>query len=71
MKEKIESYKKMKFTLVDGLEYRIKESYELSASLVQLLMNYGLPNEDHQTAKFEKLLPPQYTFEVLIEALTN
>ena len=49
----------------------MKDSYELSASLIQLLMNYGLPNEDHSTSKFEKLLPPQYTFEVLIEALTN
>jgi len=52
-------------------KYSINNSYDLFATLLQLYLNYGLPHDGHSTEKFERDLPPQQTFETLIDTLNN
>lgn len=57
------------FATVKGLDYTISDSYELTATLLELYTNDGLAHATHSPAKFEQMLPPQHTFATLIEML--
>lgn len=57
---------------VKGLDYSIYKAYEMAAIIVMLGMNIALANSpEFSSGKFEKALPPQYTFEILTDIISS
>jgi hypothetical protein len=71
VKQKMEVFKSKGFVEVEGLQYSIYKAYEFTSTVVLLSMNIALITSTFKSEQFEKDLPPQYTFEILIETLSN
>jgi hypothetical protein len=71
VKQKMEVFKSKGFVEVEGLEYSIYKAYEFTSTVVLLSMNIALVIPTFKSEQFEKDLPPQYIFEILIETLSN
>ena len=71
VKQKMEAFKLKGFVEVEGLQYSIHKAYEFTATVVLLSTNPALVTPTFKSEQFEKDLPPQYTFEILIETLSN
>lgn len=67
----MEAFKAKGFVEVEGLQYNIHKAYEFTATVVLLSTNPALATPTFKSEQFEKDLPPQYTFEILIETLSN
>lgn len=71
VRQRIAAFKAKSFAEVEGLRYSVYKAYELAAMIVLLSMNIALSSPGFRSEQFEKDLPPQYTFEILVETLAN
>jgi len=69
--QKTKDFKQMNFVEIEGLSYNMYKAFEQVSLVVMLSMNIALSYPDFKAAAFEKALPPQHTFEVMTDILSN